>query len=453
MGRVIRVLSHSPLARPLPAVLLSALGLAGIAFNGLCATAPQPSVATPPVLLPLTSVARDLGARHLPDLAANVIMYVSITLCCLGLAMMLWANSRGWSPSPRKVFWTAAGAVAVLVNITPVGSGDIASYAAYGRLAALGYNPYTAGPNRLPGGTHNPYTMIVGVKWQKTPSVYGPVATWTHLFAAWIGGPKPWLTIWMLMILMGASFLAAGYILLRTAENPVRATLLWVANPILIFELVMGGHLDAFLSVFAIAAIVISRRCTRPWHDLAVGLLVGVAGGIKITAAFVAVAIAIPLIHDRAWARLARTAVVAALTTFGLYYLQLRSWRARARLRRLQTGHLPDDLAVGPGHRAALLRRPRRGDGDQHVRVHLVSADAAARLVPVQPALTRRSHRPGRHLRAHVLVYGPLALAATLVLGGRLGHPRAAAAQLADPLADHCDRGNSAHALQWWSAH
>ena len=263
MGRLIRVLSHSRLARPLPAVILSALGLAGIAVNGLCATAPQPSVATAPVLLPLTSVARDLGARHLNNLAANVIMYVSITLCCLGLAMMLWANSRGWSPSPRKVFWTAAGAVAVLVNITPVGSGDIASYAAYGRIAALGHNPYTYTPNRLPGGTHNPYTMIVGVKWQTTPSVYGPVATWTHLLAALIGGPRPWLTIWMLMILMGASFLAAGYILLRTAENPVRATLLWVANPMLIFELVMGGHLDAFLSLFAIAAIVMSRRCTR----------------------------------------------------------------------------------------------------------------------------------------------------------------------------------------------
>ena len=319
MGRLIRVLSHSPLARPLPAVVLSALGLAGVAFNGLCATAPQPSVATPPVLLPLTSVARDLGARHLPDLAANVIMYVSITLCCLGLAMMLWANSRGWSPSPRKVFWTAAGAVAVLVNITPVGSGDIASYAAYGRIAALGQNPYTFTPLMLPGGRLNPYTEIVGVKWQNTPSVYGPVATWTHLLAAWIGGPKPWLTIWMLMILMGASFLAAGYILLRTAENPVRAVLLWVANPLLIFELVIGGHLDAFLSLFAIAAVVLSRRCTRPWHDLTVGLLVGVAGGIKITAAFVALAIAIPLIHDRAWARLARTAVVAGVTTFGLY--------------------------------------------------------------------------------------------------------------------------------------
>ena len=319
MGGLIRVLSHSPLARPLPAVVLSALGLGGIAVNGLCATAPQPSVATPPVLLPLTSVARNLGARHLPDLAANLIMYSSITLCCLGLAMMLWANSRGWSPSPWKVFWTAAGAVAVLVNITPVGSGDVASYAAYGRIAALGHNPYTFTPNMLPGGAHNAYTEIVGVKWQATPSVYGPVATWMHLIAALIGGDKAWLTIWVLMIMMGAAFLATGYVLLRTAENPVRAALLWVANPLLIFELVIGGHMDAFLALLAIAAIVMSRRCTSRWHDLAVGLLVGVAGGIKITAGFVALAIAIPLIHDRAWARLARTGVVAAVTTFGLY--------------------------------------------------------------------------------------------------------------------------------------
>jgi hypothetical protein len=323
MGEIIRVLSHSRLARPLPAVILSALGLGGVAFVGLCATAPRPSVATPPVLLPLTSLARNLGAPHLPDLVANLIMYVSITLCCLGLAMMLWANSRGWSPNPRKVFWTAAGAVAVLVNITPVGSSDIASYAAYGRLAALGKNPYIYAPNTLPLGPNhspNPYTTLVSPMWQGTVSAYGPVATWMHLLAAWIGGPKPWLTIWMLMIMMGASFLAAGYILLRTAENPVRAVLLWVANPLLIVELVIGGHLDGFLALFAIAAIVMSRRCTKLWHDLAVGLLVGIAGGIKVNAALVALAIAIPLIHDRDWGRLIRIGVVAGLTTFGLYY-------------------------------------------------------------------------------------------------------------------------------------
>jgi hypothetical protein len=320
MGRLIKVLAHSRLARPLPAVTLSALGLAGVAFVGLCATAPRPSVATPPVLLPLTSLARDLGAPHLPDILANVIMYVSIVLSCLGLAMMLWANSRGWSPNPRRVFWTAAGAVAVLVNITPVGSSDAASYAAYGRIASLGYNPYTFRPSQLLGGKNNPYTMLVSPQWQHTPSVYGPVATWTHLLAAQIGGAKPWATIWVLMIMVGAAFLLTGYVLLRTAADPVRAVLLWVANPLLITELVIGGHMDAFVALFAIAAIVLSRRCTTVWHDLVVGVLVGVAGGIKVNAIFVALGIAIPLMHDRSWARLARIGSIAALTTLGVYY-------------------------------------------------------------------------------------------------------------------------------------
>ena len=336
MGRVIKVLAHSPLARPLPAVTLSGLGLAGVAFTGLCATVPKPSVATPPVLLPLTDLARQAGAPHLSSNASNIIMYLSIGLCCLGLAMMLWANSHlGWKPSPRKVYAVAAGVIAVLVNITPVGSADIASYASYGRLTALGMNPYVAGPADLPGGNvqptlhnllpipHNPYTAIVNPMWRHTPSVYGPIATWVQTLAAFVGGSRPWLTIWVLMIMTAMAFLATGYVLMRTAENPVRATLMWVANPLLIVELVMGGHLDAFLALAAIGAIVLSRRVKTARDDLLVGLLVGIAGGIKINAAFVALGIAIPLLHDRDWPRLLRTMSVAGVTTGALYFF---SW-------------------------------------------------------------------------------------------------------------------------------
>jgi hypothetical protein len=142
-GRLIKVLSHSPLARPLPAVTLSALGLAGAAFVGLCATAPQPSAVTPPVLLPLTALARRLGSPRLPDALGDTLMDVSIAFCCAGLAMMLWANSHGWSPSPRKMLATVTAVVGVLVNITPTGSADVASYATYGRIAAP---PLTASP-------------------------------------------------------------------------------------------------------------------------------------------------------------------------------------------------------------------------------------------------------------------------------------------------------------------
>jgi len=321
MGLLIKVLSHSPLARPLPAVTLSALGLAGVAFVGLCATAPKSSMATPPVLLPLTTVARNIGAPHLPDSAAIAIMYVAIGLCCLGLAMMLWANSKGWSPSPKKVFAAASGAVAVLVNITPVGSGDVASYATYGRIALLGHNPYTFAPIRLPGGAANPYTSLVSPQWRNTPSVYGPIATWTQMLAADIGGSRAWATIWILMIIAGLGFLATGYVLMRNAANPVRAALLWTANPILIAELVMAGHLDALLALVAIVAVVLSRRRPSLGNDILVGLMIGVSLGFKLN--LLALGIAVPLLHDRAWLRLARTAGVSVVTVAALYLL---SW-------------------------------------------------------------------------------------------------------------------------------
>jgi hypothetical protein len=202
----------------------------------------------------------------------------------------------------------------------PVGSSDAASYAAYGRIAALGYNPYTFTPAMLPGGSRNPYTMLVSQQWRNTPSVYGPVATWTHLFAALVGGTRPWATIWMLMIMIGAAFVVAGYVLLRTAANPVRAVLLWTANPLLIAELVLGAHLDAIIALCAIVAIAASRRTTTLWGDVVVGLVVGIADGIKIDAIFVGIGIAIPLLQDRVWGRLARIGGVAALTTLGLYY-------------------------------------------------------------------------------------------------------------------------------------
>jgi hypothetical protein len=328
MGRLIKVLAHSPLARPLPAVLLSALGLAGVAFVGLCASVPHPSEATPPVLLPLTALARHLGTPRLGSDPSNMIMYTSIALCCLGLAMMLWANSHlGWSPGPYKVFAASAAAIAVLVNITPVGSADIASYATYGRIAALGHNPYTFLPSQLPGGysippalPHNPYVAIINPMWRNTPSVYGPIATWVQTLAALIGGPRPWLTIWMIMIITALAFLATGLVLIKTAENPVRAALMWVANPILIVELVMGGHLDAFLAMAAIAAIVLSRRAKTIRDDILVGLLVGISGGIKLNAGYVALGIAIPMVHDRDWRRLLRTMAVAGVTTATLYY-------------------------------------------------------------------------------------------------------------------------------------
>ena len=108
-------------------------------------------------------------------------MYGGMTLCALGLAGMLWANSLGWHPDPRRVFWIAAVVVAVVVYITPVGTSDRPATPRTGVSPALGHNPYVYLPINLPGGAHNPYTALVDPRWRTAPSVYGPVATWTQL--------------------------------------------------------------------------------------------------------------------------------------------------------------------------------------------------------------------------------------------------------------------------------
>lgn len=235
-----------PFTRPGVAVTMSVTGMVLLILVG--AGAPNNNTLRLPLPIPPQAL--------MPDLAATLATFASITLSSLGTMGMLGAHRRGWSPSPRKLFGLGALAVAVVVNLTPVGSSDTASYAAYGRISALGGDPYTTTPAQL-GGT---YAHWVGNAWLNSPSVYGPAATWLQTTAAQIGGHRPWLTIWLFMLANGAVFLTAGYVLLRMAPDPVRAALIWVANPVLIVELVAGGHLDTLVAALAVGAIAVAGQ-------------------------------------------------------------------------------------------------------------------------------------------------------------------------------------------------
>jgi hypothetical protein len=306
MSAVIRKLAWSKLSNPAVAVTVSGAGL----LLGMLAGATAPNTETLPVRLPLS--------RFLPSLAhdnaiAMALLYTAEILACLGLAGMLWAHSQGWRPDPRRLLLVSAGIVAVMVTLTPVGSSDIASYAAYGRIAAKGGNPYTTNPAAFLG-LGSPYTHAVGAVWKTQPSVYGPIATVVQWFAAWIGGPSAATTIWLLMIINGAVFIGLGFLLLKTSDDPARATLFWAANPVLLLALVAGGQIDTFVAAAAICAIQVARRFTGRWGDVAVGLLIGLGFGIKVNAVLIGVGLAWPLLLRREWMRAARMAAVALAT-------------------------------------------------------------------------------------------------------------------------------------------
>jgi len=312
MSWVIRKLATSRLSQPRVAMAVSGLGLLLSMFVGATA----PNIETLPVRLPLSHLLPSL--QHMAVLPSTI-LYTGDVLACLGLAGMLWAHSQGWRPNPRHLLLASAVIVAIMVSLTPVGSSDTGSYAAYGRITAMGGNPYITNPQAW-FGIHAAYYHVVGWAWVKQPSVYGPIATVVQAFAAWIGGPSVTTTIWVLMILNGAVFIGVGVLLLKTSDDPVRATLFWVANPVLIMQLVGGGHLDTLVAGAAICAIQVARRARGVWGDVLVGVMIGLGCGIKATALLIALGLAWPLLRRHEWKRTARIAVVA-LVVVALEYI------------------------------------------------------------------------------------------------------------------------------------
>jgi len=303
MSEVIRKLAWSRLSEPKVAISVSAFGL----LLGMVVGATAPNTETLQVQLPLSTILPSLAHQNV---LASVMLYTGNILACLGLAGMLWAHSQGWRPNPRHLLLASACVVAVMVSLTPVGSSDTASYAAYGRISALGGNPYTTSPLGYLGA-HSIYTQKVGDLWKTQPSVYGPLATVIQKFAAIIGGPHVATTIWVLMILNGLVFIGVGVLLLKTSDDPIRATLFWVANPVILQQLVSGGHLDTLVAAAAICSIQVARRVSGLWGDALIGVLIGLACGIKINAVLIGIGLAWPLLRRREWLRTTRIALVA----------------------------------------------------------------------------------------------------------------------------------------------
>jgi hypothetical protein len=309
MSTLISKLAWSRLSQPRVAVTVSAVGL----LLGMVVGATAPNAETLQIRLPLSHLLPSLNSI---PFVATALLYTGDILACLGLAGMLWAHSQGWRPNPRHLLLASASIVGVMVSLTPVGSSDAASYAAYGRIAAQGGNPYTTNP--LAWGDYA-YSHVVSATWKTQPSVYGPFATAIQRFAASIGGANVATTVWVLMILNGAVFLGVGWLLLKTSDDPVRATLFWTANPVLIQQLVSGGHLDTFVAAAAICAIQVARRVSSLYGDVLIGVLIGLACEIKIYAVLIGIGLAWPLLQRHEWMRTARIAA-ASLVTVALGY-------------------------------------------------------------------------------------------------------------------------------------
>ncbi|WP_245646891.1 polyprenol phosphomannose-dependent alpha 1,6 mannosyltransferase MptB [Microtetraspora niveoalba] len=236
---------------------------------------------------------------------------VAVVGGAIGLVAGLRGLRRLAAPDPRRTrMMVAAGCLAagVLAFLPPVGSADHLNYAAYGRIAVLGLDPYVTVPSAVP---HDPVAGAVE-EWRNTPSVYGPVATGVQALASWIGGDSVRLTVFVLALVNAAAFVATALLLHRiTRGDPVRqrrAALLWAVNPLVVYQLAAGMHVDTLAVAFVVAALVVES-----------GVLLGLGIAVKVTVGLVALGPAWRYRRDPR--RLLVIAGAATLTVAAAYWL------------------------------------------------------------------------------------------------------------------------------------
>ncbi|WP_245966681.1 polyprenol phosphomannose-dependent alpha 1,6 mannosyltransferase MptB [Sphaerisporangium album] len=223
-----------------------------------------PSVVVPRLPGPAWQPPYSLDARPDGHLVVGL-EAAAVLLGALGLAAGLLALRRGWRPDPRLLLLAGCLAAVVLAFLPPSGSADHLNYAAYGRMVALGHDPYATGAVDLPG---DPIADSVELPWREEPSVYGPVATAVQALASLVGGDSVRLTVFVLALFNAAAFVTTALLLHRHTRNDparqARAALLWTANPLLIYQLLAGMHVDTLAVVFVVGALTIGGLGSRP---------------------------------------------------------------------------------------------------------------------------------------------------------------------------------------------
>ena len=272
------------------------------------------SAAGPSVTVPRIPRAGHLPwwhALHLTATFVTVSLWAAMALGCAGVIAGLVAVGRGARPRVRPVLAAAFLAVTALTVLPPAGSTDSISYAASGRILVTGHSPYVMTPRQLerdgdPVGRQIPSAEIPS-SWMNAVSVYGPVATAAEWGAAELGGTSlARITFWLKLeeaLAFVAVILALDRMLRADPEMRLRAHLLWSVNPLLLWEIVAGGHIDGLAVAFGLAGVAALRSRPAPEKGgsppsvpaagaALAGLLIGVATGIKVEYALFGLAVA-----------------------------------------------------------------------------------------------------------------------------------------------------------------
>ena len=261
-------------------------------------------------------------------------VWVAGALTAAGLVYLLTIpliarSLRSDAPHQSQILWIIlAGGLAmrlVLMGSTPVLEDDWVRYLWDGGVTAQGFNPYAASPDEAQGEAFayslQPLAQQSGIVIERVnhsdlTTVYPPVAQAAFALAHLI---KPWsLEAWRAVCLAAE---AATLALLLSLLDAVGRSRVWVAlywlSPLAAKELINSAHMEAIVTPFVLAAVLLS---IKQRHLSAVGVL-GLAIGAKIWPLVLAPLVLRPLLSSpRRLAAALAVLVIACLAATAPYW-------------------------------------------------------------------------------------------------------------------------------------
>jgi len=201
-----------------------------------------------------------------------------------------------------------ASSLVAWCSVPGVNSADPWAYLEFGRIVGVhGMNPYLHAYPEV----HDSYSPYA---WFPLPMPYGPVALAALVPAAWISGINVLLAIYFLKLEWLAAYGASVWLLLnilrRTSAEPSYGLFLFALNPLLLLELIVTGHNDGLVILFALWSLFFLQRergALAMWSALLCVL-------VKLSGVLLLAAIVVLLLRKRSLRALAIGAAAVAGT-------------------------------------------------------------------------------------------------------------------------------------------
>jgi len=208
---------------------------------------------------------------------------VALVVAFVALAVVVGAERRRRVLGRGLVLGVSGALLVLAVVVPPTESGDVWSYAMYGRMVATYHDsPYRHTPAEF---RTDPIGRRVPAFWLQSRSVYGPVFTAVSA-AGMAGAGHSSLLARLFFQGLAASAVALSLVLVdRRCRDPVALAVIGV-NPIVVISVVNGGHNDALvgLAVLGGVLLVCARRPAWAGAALAAAALVKVSALLPLAA-------------------------------------------------------------------------------------------------------------------------------------------------------------------------